>query len=355
MKEINMAKPLPIEDLDFVLSYTRDLWAEMRGEQVFITGGTGFIGSWLVESFSHVNRVEGLGARAKILTRNPAAFLEKCPHLASDSSITFLTGDVRDFAFPQGHFKYVIHAATESVARKTPVSRIDMLNTIIRGTERVLDFASTHGTSKLLLTSSGAVYGSQPSELMQLPEDFRGAPNVLDPASVYGEGKRVAEHLCALYAAQSTLECKIARCFAFVGPHLALDAHFAIGNFIRDVLQAKPIRILGDGTSIRSYLYAADLAVWLWSILFRGASTRAYNVGSNQSVSIFELAQEVVATLGPESRIEVLQKAIHAAPILRYVPETKRSFEELGLKQRIDLREAILRTACWHGYQGKGA
>jgi dTDP-glucose 4,6-dehydratase len=190
---------------------------------------------------------------------------------------------------------------------------------------------------------------------MQLPEDFRGAPDVLDPASVYGEGKRVAEHLCALYAAESKLECKIARCFAFVGPHLALDAHFAIGNFIRDVLQNKPICIHGDGTPIRSYLYAADLAQWLWSILFRGVSARAYNVGSDQSVSIFELAQQVVAALRPEIQIEVMRKATPDAPILRYVPETIRALEELGLKQQIDLREAILRTAVWHGYQGKSA
>jgi len=232
------------------------------------------------------------------------------------------------------------------------LSRIDMLNTIIRGTERVLDFAATHGTSKLLLTSSGAVYGRQPSELMQLPEDFEGAPDVLDLASVYGEGKRVAEHLCALYAAESKLECKIARCFAFVGPHLALDAHFAIGNFIGDILQSKPIRIHGDGTPIRSYLYAADLALWLWSILFRGTSARPYNVGSDQPVSIFELAQEVAAALRPETRIEVLQNAVPGAPVLRYLPDTKRSLEELGLKQRIDLREAILRTARWYGYRG---
>jgi dTDP-glucose 4,6-dehydratase len=350
-----MAKPLPCEDLNLILSCTRDLWTEMRGEQIFITGGTGFIGCWLVESFSHINRVEGLGARATILTRNPAAFLEKCPHLASDSSITLLTGDVRDFAFPQGDFKYVIHAATESVVRKTPVSRIELLDTILRGTHRVLDFAATHGSSKLLLTSSGAIYGSQPSDLMQIPEDFRGAPNVLDPASVYGEGKRVAEHLCALYAAESKLECKIARCFAFIGPHLPLDAHFAIGNFICDALQKKSIRIQGDGTPMRSYLYAADLALWLWTILFRGVFARAYNVGSDQSVSIFELAQEVIATLRPESQIEVMRKAFPGAPILRYVPETKRALEELGLKQHINLREAILRTAAWHGYQGRNA
>jgi dTDP-glucose 4,6-dehydratase len=348
-----MTQPLSIEDLDHVLSGTRDLWTEMREEQIFMTGGTGFFGSWMVESFSHINRVEGLRARLTVLTRNPAAFLKKSPLLATDSSITLVTGDVRDFSFPQGHFKYLIHAATESVARNAPVSRTELLDTMIRGTEHVLDFAVTHGTSKLLLTSSGAVYGSQPSDLMQIPEDYTGAPNVLDLASVYGEGKRVAEHLCILYSAQSKLECKIARCFAFVGPHLPLDAHFAIGNFIRDALQNRPIRIQGDGTPMRSYLYAADLAQWLWTILFRGVSARAYNVGSDQSVSILELAQQVAATLRPESRIEVMQKALPGAPTPRYVPETKRALEELGLKQHIDLRTAVLRTAAWHGYQEK--
>jgi len=348
-----MAKPLPCEDLDHILSGTRGLWTEMRGEQIFMTGGTGFFGSWLVESFSHINRVEELGARMTILTRNPAAFLEKSPHLAADTSITLETGDVRDFAFPQGDFKYVIHAATESIARNAPISSTELLDTMIRGTEHVLNFALTHGTSKLLLTSSGAVYGSQPSDLLRLSEGYTGAPNVLDPVSVYGEGKRIAEHLCVLYSAESKLECKIARCFAFVGPHLPLDAHFAIGNFIRDALQNKPIRIQGDGTPMRSYLYAADLALWLWTILFRGVPSRAYNVGSDKSVSILELAQQVAATLRPAVPIEVMQKAIPGVPILRYVPETKRALEELGLKQHIDLRTAILRTAVWHGYQGK--
>ena len=348
-----MSRPLSAVDLDLILANTHGLWEELRNKRVFMTGGTGFFGCWLVESFCYINRLFSLRAEMTILTRNPEAFAQKCPHLASDPAISLLSGDVRDFVFPDGDFEYVIHAATEASVRQAAENPHEMLTTIVRGTERVLEFAASHATRKFLLTSSGAVYGSQPSDLMQIPEDFWGAPNVLDPASVYGEGKRVAEHLCALYSAQSKLECKIARCFAFVGPHLPLDAHFAIGNFIRDALQNKPIRIHGDGTPMRSYLYAADLAQWLWTILFRGVPARTYNVGSDQSVSILELAQEVAAALRPESEIEVMQKAVPGMPILRYVPETKRAQEELGLKQHIDLRTAVLRTAAWHGYEEK--
>jgi nucleoside-diphosphate-sugar epimerase len=341
-------QPLSAADLDHILSETKHLWDEMRNKRIFITGGTGFFGCWLLESFSHINRRLNLNAYATVLTRDTVAFQRKCPHLAVDPALTFHAGDVRSFSFPDGDFEYLIHAATEASAKQAAEQPLEMLTTIIDGTERVLDFARTHGTIKLLLTSSGAVYGKQPAGLTHVPEDYLGGPDPLDPASVYAEGKRISEQMCALQSAHSSIEIKVARCFAFVGPHLPLDAHFAIGNFIGDVLAGRAIQINGDGTPRRSYLYASDLAIWLWTILFQAPGLVPVNVGSAQDLSILELAQTVVQSLNASTEIQVAKRLFPGTAVARYVPSVDRAKAMLGLTQTVSLQEAVRRTAGWH-------
>ena len=334
-------------DLDLIVDHTQGLWEELRGQRLFLTGGTGFFGCWLVESFCHVNRMLDLNSRITILTRNPEGFAGKCPHLASDPSIELHKGDVRNFAFPIGEFRYVIHAATEARARQAQQAPLEMLSTIIAGTERVLEFALAHNTQKLLLTSSGAVYGPQPTDLTHVPEEYSGAPNPVDFGHLYGEGKRISELLCAIFQQKAAIECKIARCWAFCGPHLPLNEHFAIGNFIGDCLAGRPICIRGDGTPRRSYLYAADLAIWLWTILFRAPALTPLNVGSENDLSILELARFVAAVLDSNAAIEVSQQPGKGPPS-RYVPSVQRARTLLGLEEITSLEESIRRTAQWH-------
>jgi nucleoside-diphosphate-sugar epimerase len=345
-----MAAPVSQVDLDHILAKTRDLWCEIRNQRIFITGGTGFFGCWLTESFAHANRALALGACATILTRDPTAFAQKCPHLALDPAITLLTGDVRDFAYPDGHFPYVIHAATESSARMPAQKPVEMIETILRGTERVLEFASSRGTRKFLYTSSGAVYGRQPASISHLAEDYASAPDPLDRASEYAEGKRAAESMCAVYSGKCGFELKVARGFAFVGPHLPLDAHFAIGNFMRDAMRGISIEVNGDGTPKRSYMYAADLAIWLWTILLRGPSNQVFNVGSDQAISILELAHAVAAAIGSPATVRVAPKESAWAGAQQYVPSTRKAQQDLGLNCEVSLEDAIRRTVAWHGY-----
>jgi len=169
-----------------------------------------------------------------------------------------------------------------------------------------------------------------------------------DPAAGYAHGKRAAEFLCSVAAAETNLRVKIARCFAFVGPLLPLDLNFAIGNFIRDAALKDRIEVAGDGTPRRSYLYAADLAIWLWTILVSGESGRPYNVGSEADLSIAELARLVGDVLNPGIPVHIQDASVLGAPPKRYVPSTARAAGELGLSTRVELPEAIGRTADWY-------
>jgi len=344
-----MGNPLA-NDLDHILAHTSTIWDELRGSRLFITGGTGFFGKWLLESLLWVNDEINLDCQVTLLTRSPETFRASVPHLYGHQAVSTLRGDVRAFDFPPGTFTHIIHAATESSAKLNAEEPLTMLDTIEQGTRHTLNFAKACSAKKLLFTSSGAIYGKQPPDMTHIPEGYAGAPDPLDPRSAYGEGKRLAENLCAQYA-DVNLEIKIARCFAFVGPYLPLNTHFAIGNFISDAMKGGPIIIKGDGTPHRSYLYAADLTIWLWTILLRGQSLRPYNVGSDERVSIMETAQAVARCVNPEIKIEVQGIPIPGIPVEQYVPSTKRAQEELKLTHWISLEDGIKSTVEYIGEQ----
>ena len=336
--------PIVEEDLQRIFEATRDLWEELRGSRLFLTGGTGFFGTSLLESFAFANRELQLGASAVILSRDPASFQAQQPHLAADPAIRFHQGDVKAFDFPAGEFTHVIHGAATS-ARET-FENADILakfDTVTAGTRRVLEFAAARGAKKFLYTSSGVVYGRPP--MTHVPEDYTGAPEPTNTATLaaWGTSKRTAEFLCACYARKHGFDVKIARCFSFAGPGLPLDVHYAIGNFIRDGLNGGPIQILGDGTPRRSYLYTSDLMVWLWTILFRGANLRPYNVGSQQDYSIAEAARVVAGCCSESVEVRIAKSPAPGALPDCYVPDTGRVNSELALSETVGLAEAVRR------------
>lgn len=307
--------PLPPQDLDHVLNHTQGLWEPLRGQSLFLTGGTGFVGTWLLESLLRALDEFDLGSKIVVLTRDPERFRSRSPHVAGHAAVQLHAGNLTGFVFPEGVFPFVIHAATEAQLAPDAARPLGAFDTDVDGTRRLLEFARSHGVRRLLFTSSGAVYGKQPSDLTHIPEEYAGAPLTSDPASAYGQAKRVSEFMCVMYGRTFGFDATIARLFAFVGPLLPLDANFAVGNFIRDVLRGGPARIAGDGTPYRSYLYAADLAIWLWTILLRGKAAYPYNVGSPQELNIADLARTVVDTLAPETRIEVAGGARRGASV----------------------------------------
>jgi nucleoside-diphosphate-sugar epimerase len=308
----------------------------LRDRSLFITGGTGFFGKWLVAALARADAELGLGLRVTVLSRDPEAFLRRFPEAASVSAVSFLRGNVADFSAPEDRVDYVLHAATDTVAPAGDAGERELTRSIVEGTRQILGLA-TRSQARLLYVSSGAVYGSlagQPGGAREEDAEKDGGPY-----TAYGRAKREAEQLCA----QSGIDFTTARAFAFLGPYLPLDAHFAAGNFLRDARRGGPVMVRGDGTALRSYLHPADLVVWLLRMLIRGQRGRAYNVGSDEVVSTGDLARSVADAAQPPVKV-VIQSLQPQGPQNIYLPDVARARTELGLEVAIPLREAIRRT-----------
>lgn len=338
-----------LADLQLIVAQTPPaVWAALRQKKLFITGGTGFVGCWLLEALLWADHTLALGLDLTVLSRNPGAFAVKAPHLAGHRALRLVQGNTADLAAVDGRFDMLIHAATD-VAKPNGDARTTYQD-MVDGTAQALALAERCQAERFLLISSGAVYGRQPTSLERVAEAYRGAPDCLDPGTAYGQGKRVSEWLTQCHAARSTTKVSIARCFALVGPYLPLDAHFALGNFIGDGLAGRPITVNSDGRGYRSYLYGADMSVWLLTILVNGAAGESYNVGSENAVTIGQTA-ELVSTLAYGSCRVSRQAATSTAAPDRYVPCTDKARTSLHLAEYTSLTAAIEKTVSWAASQ----
>lgn len=312
---------------------------ELSGTRIFLTGATGFIGYWLLLAIHSLN-LRGAEIRVLALSRDPQRFLARRPECGAMTWLEWVQGDVRSYPQPSGAFDSFIHAAADT-SPEAAADPLGLFDSIVSGTRHVLEHARSVHTRRILLLSSGAIYGEQPETMERLRETAAIACNPLHADNAYGEAKRAMEMLATCYAHSHAIEPVIARCFAFIG--YGLPPHLAIGQFIRDALSAPQITVKGNGRPVRSYLYAADLAIWLLAALSRGNAGCAYNVGSPQSLTLGQTAATVQHVLAPDQALVIMGGGASARQ--RYVPDTELIEQTLGIKVWTDLPDAIAKTA----------
>jgi len=256
-------------------------FSQLDGKSILITGGSGFVGSWLLHGLNAASIYQHKKFKVCVLDR---------------------TAFTRWMDNPPPHYDYIFHLA--------PVFDRHILNQLLQSEPR-----------RIVYSSSGAVY--------------------LNPLNDYGRGKIDAEN--SLMA--SGADVRITRLFTFCGAYLR-PGNFAVGNFVRAVLQNKDLQVYGTGSAVRSYMYGADLSVWLWKIMLDGEAGSIYNVGSEQPITILELAERVKKVVNPEAKIQVLDDGFtEHAPY--YVPDTSLTRAELGVKESYLLEQQISRYADW--------
>lgn len=309
----------------------------LRGRRIFITGGTGFLGRSLLDYLREGVERHGGDTRITVLSRFPERFLQTYPQYAGLPWLDFTVGDLANLPHVEMHtYTDVIHGAAETHSGADPLAWFEQL---VSGTRNVLELARGAAVQRLLLISSGAVYGPQPKDVYALLEDHPFAPSPMDVGTLYGHGKRMAEHICAQYAATGGPECVVARCFAIVSPHVPLDGPYAMGNFLRDALTGKGIRISGSGKTVRTYIDGRDMAHWMFTLLQCGQSGEAYNVGSDQPVSMLELAKAIRDVVGIDQPIEVSSETESTVRSV-YLPSIQK-VADLDLRIETQLRQAL--------------
>ena len=339
------------QDLDAALERTRSFWTDMDGARLLLTGATGFVGTHMLESVRHARARAGANVRVVAPARNPERLYSRLPWTRDAAWLQVVTGNVHRFALPPGAIDLAIHSANTASPAEIADDPLAIARMVVEGSSRTYALAAAAGARRVLQLSSGSVSGAHYVPSKPITEDDAGVPEGNAPAERLARAKRDAEQALLSAAREPGAPAVMfARGFALGGPWLPLDSAFAFGNFLGAAMRGGPVIVSGDGTPVRSYLYSADMVVWLWTLLLRGESGRAYNVGSEFAVTIGELAHRIAALVG--GTVEVAGVPAAGARAHWHVPDLTRVRGEMGLEETVPLNDAIVRTARWWGERG---
>ncbi|OFZ83440.1 MAG: hypothetical protein A2583_09960 [Bdellovibrionales bacterium RIFOXYD1_FULL_53_11] len=348
----NRALEIAREDTREVLKGRAERLARLRGGTLVVTGGTGFFGTWIAETVSTLNDDYSFGIRLVLVSRSTDQFRALRPHLAGRKDISLVKADVRHLIEVPKETNWLIHAAGNPDSRFHASNPVETMTVISGGIESVLRAVDRCSDFNMFLNlSSGLVYGAQPLDLQRMPESYGGAPRSGAITSVYAEAKRYAETVCAAARSQARIPVVTVRPFAFIGPYHSLDTPWAINSFIRDALSGNPVRVLGDGQTVRSYMYPSDAALWTLAMLTGGATGQEYNLGSPEEITLENLARLVAGHFRAQPEIRLCCGPAGLNQRSRFVPDVGAAERALGLDITVGIERAVARTIEWNREQ----
>lgn len=317
-------------DINHLLKFVD--FSVLSDKHLFVTGCTGFTGYWILMTIYCLN-LKGFNIQVTGISRHPDQFYQRHPFFLSKKWLHLIKGEVRDFPLKNEVYDYVIHAAMDTQPDKLK-NGSDLFDIATRGTKRVIEQAKMASANSILIVSSGAVYESD-----YVPQKT----GKLNSANYYSMAKQLMEQVALSETEGSMCQLKLARCFAFIG--YLLPKHLAVAQFIRSALNDECITIHGNGSPVRSYLYAADMALWLLQILINGKDKAAYDVGSDDAITLLEHAERIRQIISPSKQVRIMEQcsgSIKKRDV--YVPDIIKSKQDLGLDVWTNLNSAIRKT-----------
>ena len=325
-------------------------WQKFKNKTVLITGGNGFLASYIIKSLLSADIYYKLKLKIICLIKSKTSKITRLRHVKNNKNLTIVYHNLKNQLpknFPCSHF--IIHSASQASPKYYHTDPVGTLlpNTI--GTFHLLKYAVKCKTNKFLFLSSGEVYGIPSGKNKKINEDNYGYLDPTNLRSCYAESKRISETMCVAYSKQFNLNFNIVRPFHTYGPGLNLDDGRVFADFVADVVLKRKIIIKGDGLEKRCFCYISDATIGFFTILLNGVSGEAYNLGNPScEISIKNLAK-LISNLFPNRVIKIkfkcpsTKKNYLKSPVTKVLPSIEK-IKKLGWLPKTSLKEGFTKT-----------
>jgi len=334
------------EDLQKIKFSLMNFAKDIEGKTFLVTGGAGFLGSWLCDTLDTFN------AKIICIDNFSSGSKENIKHLIGKKNFILLDKNVVELSV--GDFEddidYIVHMSSIASPLLYQENPIETLDANILGTKKILQLAQSKKVRAVLFTSTSEVYGDAPDDKVPTKETYYGNVNSYGPRSMYDEGKRAAEAYCYSFWKKFHTPIRIVRIFNTYGPRLDIKSTNQYGRalvkFISQALGSQPITIYGDGKQTRSFCYITDQIIGLLKLMLTpNLDGEIINIGNNQEITILTLAEKIKSVTNTKSKI--VFKPFPKDDPKRRCPDLEKASKLLGYKPNVSLDEGLKRTIEW--------
>lgn len=347
-----MKDNIVLEDVIRICSENQALLQKLEASTLLISGGGGFVGSYILDIIDYCNNnIFTVPCRVICVENFITGVPERIKHLMNSQYISIVNKDVSKPLNITDKLDYIIHCAgiaSPTFYRKYPIETIEVN---VTGLKNLLELARTNNVKSFLYFSTSEIYGNPTSDNIPTPEVYNGNVSCTGPRACYDESKRLGETLCVNYYNQYNIPIKVVRPFNVYGPGLRLDDRRVIPDYFMDAFKKKHIVIYSDGKPTRSFCYISDAVTGFLKAFLSLHNGEAFNIGSDEKeINMYELAEMVAETVGAVTieYQESQEKGYLTDNPQRRCPDLCKAKKLLDYKPVVSLKEGLYRLKEWY-------